>query len=103
MQANEIVNSFLKQIKEQFGSHLQKIILFGSKARADATPESDYDFLFIFDEVNKEIKDFVEDLASEALFEHGALFSVFLLSQKQFEQMRFEPFIINAQREGVLL
>lgn len=103
MRKDEVLNSFLEMIKEHFGNHLRKVILFGSMVRKDCGPESDYDLLLIFDEINEEIKDFVEDLASEILIKYGKLFSTLLLSQKQFEQMRFEPFIINAQREGVVL
>jgi predicted nucleotidyltransferase len=103
MREDKILRSFLEKIKDYFGDHLQKVILFGSMARQDFSPESDYDLLLIFDEIKEETKDFVEDLASEILVEHGKLLSTLLLSQQQFEQMRFEPFIINAQREGVLL
>jgi len=103
MRKDKILKLFLEKIKKHFGSHLKKVILFGSMAREDLNPESDYDLLFIFDEIEKETKDFVEELASEILIEHGKLFSTLLLSQQQFEQMRFEPFIINVQREGVLM
>lgn len=103
MREDKILSSFLEKIRNRFGSHLLKVILFGSMVREEFSPESDYDLLFIFDEVKEETKDFVEDLASEMLVEHGRLFSTFCLSQQQLEQMRFEPFIMNAQREGVLL
>lgn len=103
MREDKILRPFLEKIKDHSGNHLQKVILFGSMARKDFGPESDYDLLLIFDEIKGETKDFVEDLASEILVEHGKLFSTFLLTQRQFEQMKFEPFIINAQKEGVLL
>lgn len=72
-------------------------------ARGDFHAQSDYDLLLIFDRVDKEAESFVEDFASEILIKYGRMFSVFLLSQRQLEDMRFEPFIMNAQKEGVLL
>lgn len=103
MQDDRVLRSFLEKIRSRFGNHLQKVILFGSMVRKDHSPESDYDLLLIFDELNEEIKYFVEDLASKILVEYGKLFSVLFLTQQQLEQMKFEPFIINAQKEGVLL
>ncbi|MCB0226825.1 MAG: nucleotidyltransferase domain-containing protein [Anaerolineae bacterium] len=35
---------------QQLGSHLKQVILFGSRARGDFTPDSDYDCL-VFVEV----------------------------------------------------
>ena len=103
MRSDKVLKSFLNSVKKKFGSHLERIILFGSKARGKDTSESDYDLLFIFDEVTKEKLDFVEDLASEILYEQGKLISTFLLTEEQLQEMRFEPFIMNVQKEGVLL
>lgn len=103
MRKDKLLEPFIEKIKNHFGNHLQKVILFGSMARDDFDRESDYDLLFIFDEIKKTTGDYIDNLASEILIEHGKLFSTFILSQWQFEQMRFEPFIINAQREGVTL
>lgn len=103
MRGDRILNDFIKRIKGHFGNHLKKTILFGSVARGNSHEQSDYDLLLIFDRVDKEAESFVEDLASEILVEYGKMFSVFLLSQQQLEEMKFEPFILNAQKEGVLL
>lgn len=100
---DKILSLFLERVNTQFKDNIKKIILFGSMARGEADIESDYDLLVIFDNVKKEDEDFIEDLASDILIEYCRLFSVFILSQKQFEQMKYEPFIINAQKEGVLL
>jgi len=45
-QAVKIISEFV----EQFGYHLDKIILFGSRARGDAKPDSDWDFLVLVQE-----------------------------------------------------
>lgn len=103
MYRDKILDLFLEKIKGQFNDRIKKIILFGSMARGDSDAESDYDLLLIFDDIKKEDEDSIENLASSILTEYGKLLSIFILSQKQLEQMKFEPFIINAQKEGVLL
>lgn len=103
MREDRILESFLEQLKKHFGKRLQKVILFGSQARKDRTAESDYDLLLIFKEVDDEVENYVEELASEILLEYGKLLSTFCLTSEQLDQMRFEPFIMNAQKEGVLL
>lgn len=103
MVKDERIEEFVKELKRCFGKNLKEVILFGSRARGDSVEGSDYDFLLIFKEVEKDTKEFVDDLASGILIEYGKLFSTFLLTQQQLERMRFEPFIMNAQKEGVLL
>ena len=78
MRKDRILKSFLEQLKKHFGKRLQKVILFGSQVRKDYTAESDYDLLLIFREVNNEVENCVEELASEILLEHRRLLSVLL-------------------------
>lgn len=103
MRNDKILKLFLSRVKKEFRVHLKKIILFGSRARREEAPESDYDILFIFDRVDRKMRDFIENLASEILYEHGKLISTFILTEDQLHKMKFEPFIMNAQKEGMLL
>ncbi len=100
---DRIVKDFIATIRKRFDSQLQKVILFGSRARHDARKDSDIDILLIFHDANKEIKDFIDETAATLLFEKGILLSTFILTEGQYSQMQFEPFIINAQKEGVAL
>jgi predicted nucleotidyltransferase len=47
----KVAKKFLNKIKDKFS--IEKLILFGSRARGDNFEESDYDFLIISDEFKK--------------------------------------------------
>lgn len=93
---------FIDQLRKRFGRNLKKIILFGSRARGDHSEESDYDLLLIFEKVTPEIKKYMDEIEDEMLFSHGALFSTFLFTPEELEEREFEPFIMNATKEGVV-
>lgn len=91
---------FIDQLRKRFGQNLKRIILFGSRARGDYTEESDYDLLLIFEKMTPEIKKYVDQIEDEMLFSHGVLFSTFLFTPEELEEREFEPFIMNATKEG---
>ncbi len=82
-----------------------RIILFGSQARGDARPGSDWDLLVILDKAKIELSDF--DLISYPIFElglnEGEHFSTKLYTQSEWEKRSFTPFYKNIEKEGVML
>ena len=88
-------------LRGQFRNHLERIIFFGSRARGDASPESDFDSLLVFDEVTPVIKEQLNQLSSKWLLEKGIVFAWVALSAADLKRLRYEPFLQNAQREGV--
>jgi len=96
------LKNFIDQLRKRFGRNLKKIILFGSRARGDHSEESDYDLLLIFEKVTPEMKKYVDEIEDEMLFSQGALFSTFLFTPEELEEREFEPFIMNATKEGLV-
>ncbi len=92
---------FLKEIKGRFKGNLKRAILFGSRARGDNEPYSDYDLILVFREVNSQIKEYLDELDGEMLYNYNLVFSVFPFTENKFKRAQFEPFIINAQKEGI--
>jgi predicted nucleotidyltransferase len=94
---------FIEQLRKRFGQNLKRIILFGSRARGDHTDESDYDFILVFDEVTPEVKEGLDALCLKMLLEHEMVITDFAFTEKDLERKRYEPFIMNAKREGMFL
>jgi len=100
---SDAVTDFITKMRSRFGKRLRDTVLFGSRARGDAHPDSDYDFLAVFDEVSPEITDMVDEIAGEMLNRHGALFSVIPVSEEEFRERTYDPLLMNVRREGVVL
>jgi predicted nucleotidyltransferase len=80
-----------------------RLLLFGSQARQQATPDSDYDLLIILPQADPALKEAVAELSAQLLVDEGILISAFVMSEAELERLRFEPFIQNALREGISL
>ncbi|MCD6327318.1 nucleotidyltransferase domain-containing protein [bacterium] len=95
------LSAFEAAIRERLGEHLKKIILFGSRARGDNDPESDYDILLVVDEVTPDVKRISLDVSGECFCEYSRLFPAIPISEERFKNDLYEPFLINARREGI--
>jgi len=100
---DEALQHFVQQIRERLGKHLKQVILFGSRARGEDVPGSDYDCLIIVDEVTKAIKDIIDEVAGEALYQHSAVFSAFVISEEKHNRQSYNPLLVNIAKEGMLL
>jgi len=79
-----------------------RMILFGSQARGDARPDSDWDLLMLIDKPKKEEID--EDKAWEFVmmgWDYGTYMSVKIRTKEQWEKGKMFPFYKNVEREGI--
>ena len=100
---HQIVSEFKKKVSEKFGK--VEVILFGSQARADAVEESDIDIVVILNEdVDIKVKEAIYDIAYEFALEHDVILDVSVYSRKEWNRYKkILPFIINIQKEGVVI
>jgi len=98
-----VLEYFLDEIREQLGKHLKQIILFGSRARGDYVADSDYDFLAVVDKASPEVREIVDEVAGEFLFQYDAVFSIFPISEEKYRKRIHEPFLRNIRKEGITL
>lgn len=98
-----LLDLFLQQMRQRLGDHLRQVVLFGSRARGDFDPDSDYDCLAIVDEVSPAVKNEISEVIGELLYNHDAIFSIFPIAEEKYQQQTFDPFLINVRREGIMI
>ncbi|HAQ20884.1 MAG TPA: nucleotidyltransferase domain-containing protein [Prolixibacteraceae bacterium] len=99
----EILKAIKKTLKSI--SPEARVILFGSQARGNANPDSDWDILVILDKPKIESSDF--DNISFPLYELGwnigEHFSAKLYTRSDWQKRSFTPFYKNVEKEGILI
>ncbi len=82
------------------------VILYGSRARGDASDYSDYDILILIDgQVSISLKESFVDQTLPLELETGAVLTLMTYNRQQWDTplYRAMPFHKNVDREGVLL
>ena len=98
---------FFKEIKTLLRNNAPnaRIILYGSRARGDSKPSSDWDILVVLDKPVIEASDF--DRISYPLYkigwEHGEHVSTKIYSSEEWRKRSFTPFYKTVESEGIIL
>lgn len=80
-----ILNAFKELLLKR--GNLYKLILFGSRARGDANPQSDMDIVVVLnDSAKEEDFDYVSDSAWEAGFERGIVIVPVVFTRSEWEK-----------------
>lgn len=98
----EIFKEFANKVHFQFQE--SKVWLFGSRARRDHYPDSDFDILVVIKVLSKADKRIISDLAWEVGFERNLLLAPIVYNFERFNYPAIQksPFISNIIREGIL-
>ncbi len=99
----QILETFAHLVRKQIALH--SIVLFGSRARGDAEPDSDMDVLLIVDDLTEEIEDYISDCAWEAGFESGIVIVPVVFSRIEWENgpERYSLLAEAVKLEGVAI
>jgi predicted nucleotidyltransferase len=92
-------------VRDSLGSEVLDVQLFSSKAREDATPESDVDVLVVVRRDEPRLIDALYDLLLNACLSHNVSISLKVFSEAEYERLNHPrtPFMQNIAREGVVL
>ena len=102
----------IRQIQSQIKSSIRasdpkaSAYLFGSRARGDFQPGSDWDILILVDEqkVTNEIEDKFRNGLYDIELKSGQVISTFIYSKRYWmSALKFSPLYKNIQGEGILL
>ncbi len=101
---DEIVEKFIKRLeKSGFKDKIEKIYLFGSRARGDERPDSDYDVLVVAQNPDTAFKDKIYDVVLDVLFETHRGISLKIFKAVEFRRLKRlrTPFMRNVLGEGI--
>lgn len=102
-----IMDKYVEEVEKIYGSHLQRIILYGSYARGEATESSDIDIMILVDLDDMAIKEYSHEL-SEITFDinldNDLMIMPIVKSEEHFNKwIDAYPFYKNVEKEGVPL
>lgn len=100
---NEVLWRFRATLNEVYGTRLQKVVLYGSRARGDARPGSDYDVAVFLDRLPDRWaeSDRLADLRLRFLDETGEFFDAKAFPTTAYADA--SPLMHEIRREGVEL
>ncbi len=77
--------------------------VFGSRARGDATPDSDLDLFIELEEATPELRQRISEIAWEVGFEMDRVISTVVTTRHDLEHgaMGANPLVLNIEREGI--
>ena len=79
-----------------------EVRVFGSRARGNATPDSDLDVFVVVEHSTRDIEKFVSDCAWEAGFEQNIHVVPVVVGKDRIDgRLKESVFILNVYREGV--
>ena len=98
----------LAEVKQAILQHEPEaeVILYGSAARGEREPESDYDVLVLVDrELSVAEEDRVYDAVYEVQLDRGAVISVMFYTRDEWRSglASVSPYRVNVEREGARL
>ncbi len=87
-----------------YGSALEKIVLYGSYARGEQTPESDVDIALILRRDDEKKHDRMTDIVVDYELEQDTVLSVVTIDASHYRKwLRVLPFYTNVEKEGIVL
>jgi predicted nucleotidyltransferase len=101
----QVAERLMELVLQSQGDRVRRVILFGSRARGDARPDSDYDLLVVMGELSKGEHD-QRLLALYRVFEGvGVVAEPWIMSETYFEETKevIGGLAYPANKEGVLL
>ena len=98
-----VLKRFFLALQELYGPTLDRVVLFGSRARGDATADSDYDIAVFLKGVHELMPEFTKlaDLRSHFLDSDGAFFDVIPFRDSSYREKT--PIMHEIRRDGLTL
>ena len=95
--------ALIQRLYASYGSRIRSVVLFGSKARGDAGPDSDIDVLVVLSDDDPYLCSSIRRLAARVSLEYDLLFSVRAMGRSHWERLaRYRFSLYHAiQSDGI--
>ena len=104
MLTSTMKNDLISGLLTLFPDNITAIILYGSVARNEATPESDVDIAIIIKkEMDDDIKNKFINWAADLDLRYDRIFSIIDIEENLKKWEKVLPFYQNVQKEGIVL
>ena len=79
------LEEFLTKLREQHGSEVVFVRLFGSKVRGDFDEESDIDVLIVFENRNSQLWEDIVEIETELMLKYDSVVSSLIMGRDNYE------------------
>lgn len=105
----ELDKTLIEELKQRLPPdvlrHIRRMILYGSRARGDATEDSDLDLVALVDENSPELEQKLDEIAYSVMWDHDfkPIISLKVFAEERFRAAAAKGFSYyrNVEREGV--
>ncbi len=96
-----LAKEFADMVRQRLTWRVKKIVLFGSQARGDQRPGSDFDFLIVVNRRDKALRKTILDASVEIMNKHYQLASFIICDEDEWRRKQYFPIGLNILKEGV--
>ncbi len=96
----EILKRFKSEIEKALGDRFDRIVLFGSRSRGDAEPDSDFDLLVTVKSFQQTERTKILEIAADLSLEYSTVLAVLVVPTNDFREDRYFYLYENIQKEG---
>jgi predicted nucleotidyltransferase len=97
------LEEFLTKLREQHGSEVVLVSLFGSKVRGDFDEESDIDVLLVVEDRTSQLWEDIVEIETDLMLKYDSVISSLIMGQDNYEwHRRYKaPLYRNIERDGI--
>ncbi|MFQ5614537.1 MAG: nucleotidyltransferase domain-containing protein [Anaerolineae bacterium] len=101
----QVALEFVERVRQRFDGQLLSALLFGSRARGEAKPDSDMDVLLVMSRADPEVRKEIRYLAVELWLEHDIYLSTRVWSQAHWRKLEELQTLLyrNIRQDGINL
>jgi len=100
-QGEPVLRRFRAAVTEIYGSRAERVVLYGSRARGDARPDSDYDVVVFLRDMPGRAREMtrIAEVETEILYDTGAVINALPLPAEAYRERT--GFMSELRRDGL--